>query len=73
MININEKGSGFDYFIRLTELITRDAKELKALLLYKDMRMIEVNKVRALADIDCSIANLIELRQYFKESELEKR
>ena len=47
--------------------IIEQAKELKALLSYKSERMIELNKTRALADIDTMFQSLSELRLYITE------
>lgn len=54
---------GFEYYSRAMQCVKDDANELKALLSYKSIPMIEANKSRAMTDIDIAIENLQELRE----------
>jgi len=54
---------GFEYYSRVMECVKDDANELKALLSYKSIPMIEANKRRAMTDIEMAIKNLQELEE----------
>lgn len=46
--------------------IAKNALELKALFSYKSEKMVEANKVRALADINTIVDSLAELKLYIE-------
>jgi len=63
MINLDGTGFSFDYHLNALKCSRNDVEELSALLRYRDNNMIELNKTRALADINCVISNMVDLKE----------
>jgi len=63
MIKLDGKELSFDYYLNALDCSANDVNELSALLRYRDNYMIEWNKSRALADINCIIDNMQELKE----------